>query len=52
MASNKRALTLTGRFSGDRGRAKVLSIVKRIAPQSVIDRLIGGLVASAMKQPA
>ena len=33
-------------------RAKVLGIVKRLAPQSVIDRLIGGLVASAMKQPA
>ena len=33
-------------------RAKALGLVKRFAPQSMIDRLIGGLVASAMKQPA
>ncbi len=33
-------------------RAVMLGRIKRLAPQSVIDRLIGGLVASAMKQAA
>ena len=33
-------------------RAVMLGRIKRFAPQSTVDRLIGGLVASAMKQPA
>ena len=33
-------------------RAVMLGRIKRFAPQSTIDRLIGGLVSSAMKQSA